>query len=402
MSKEKNKPEIRFKDFEGEWDYKNGKVIFRVYYEKNHPELPVLSATQEYGMVVRDKAGFQVQHNKENEVSYKRVLPGQFVIHLRSFQGGFAHSPIEGITSPAYTIMEFQNKELHNDIFWKYLLSSKTFIKRLETVTYGIRDGRSISFNDFSELDFFVPKAEEQKKIGDLFNALDSLIHNLELKLEKLRHIKQSLLDLMFVDVENEGQMKPRIRFKGFEDEWEKMDLGTVSNRHFVPNNSLHHQNLLSLSYGKIIRKNIKSDKGLLPASFDTYQVVKKGVIVMRLTDLQNDHKSLRVGLASEEGIVSPAYICIFPNGNVLPSFLYQQLNYYDSILKLFYKMGDGMRQTLSYDDIKPIKVYLPHRIEQSNIKKFFDKTESHIYAIEQRLIKSRNIKQSLLQKMFV
>lgn len=150
-------------------------------------------------MIVRDDIGFNVQHNKENEVGYKRVLPGQYVIHLRSFQGGFAHSTIEGITSPAYTIIEFRNSSLHDDIFWKYVLTSKAFIKRLETVTYGIRDGRSISFDDFSELDFEVPDINEQRKIGKALTSIDTLIRNSVQKTDKLRTMKQSLLQKMFV-----------------------------------------------------------------------------------------------------------------------------------------------------------------------------------------------------------
>ena len=151
MDKNKKIPEVRFKGFEDEWENMDASVIFKTYFDKNHPDLPVLSASQEYGMIVRENVGFKVQHNKENEAGYKRVLPGQFVIHLRSFQGGFAHSTVEGITSPAYTIIEFRDKSQQDDIFWKYVLTSKEFIKRLETVTYGIRDGRSISFDDFSD-----------------------------------------------------------------------------------------------------------------------------------------------------------------------------------------------------------------------------------------------------------
>lgn len=205
---EKKKPEIRFKGFEGEWVMYNAASIFETYYDKNHPHLPVLSASQELGMVVRDSVGFQVQHNKDNESGYKRVLPGQFVIHLRSFQGGFAHSKVEGITSPAYTVMQFRKSEEQDDIYWKYVLTSKTFIKRLETVTYGIRDGRSISFEDFSELDFTSPSVSEQKKIGAFLTTLDKLIAKLEAKLDKLRKLKQALLEKMFINVNGWGGMK--------------------------------------------------------------------------------------------------------------------------------------------------------------------------------------------------
>lgn len=173
--------------------------IFETYYDKNHPELPVLSANQEYGMIVRDDVGYSVQHDKANEVTYKRVLPGQFVIHLRSFQGGFAHSAIEGITSPAYTILTFKNPSEEHDMFWRYLLTSKAFIKSLEKVTYGIRDGRTISYEDFSELKLCRPAKEEQVHIANLFQKLDSIITANDKKLSKIRNTKQALLQKMFV-----------------------------------------------------------------------------------------------------------------------------------------------------------------------------------------------------------
>ena len=396
----KKKPEIRFNGFEGEWEKDNAVYIFETYYDKNHPNLPVLSASQELGMVIRDNVGFQVQHNKENEVGYKRVLPGQFVIHLRSFQGGFAHSMVEGITSPAYTVMQFKKSSKQDDIYWKYVLTSKTFIKRLETVTYGIRDGRSISFEDFSELNFTFPTISEQEKIGLFLTTLDKLIAKLEAKLDKLRKLKQALLEKMFVNV-NGGGETPEIRFKGYTDKWEVKELREVATKHSISNQHVHHQNLLSLSYGKIKRKDINSNKGLLPASFDTYQMVKEGVVVMRFTDLQNDKKSLRVGLAKEEGIISPAYVCIYGKESINADFLYQELHYYDSILKLFYSMGDGMRQTLSYTDIITMPISTPQMEEQKKIVDLYNTFDRKITQTSTKLTKLRNIKQSLLQKMF-
>lgn len=192
-------PLIRYKNQTYHWNEMSAEEIFHTYYDKNHPDLPVVSASQEYGMVFRDDVGFDVQHDKANEVGYKRVLPGQFVIHLRSFQGGFAYSEVEGITSPAYTIIEFKDKSQNDGLYWKYVLSSKEFIKRLETVTYGIRDGRSISFEDFAELKFMVPQKEEQKQIGKLLLLADCNSRKVENKITKLRTMKQSLLQKMFV-----------------------------------------------------------------------------------------------------------------------------------------------------------------------------------------------------------
>lgn len=191
-------PLIRFKNYNNNWQMKKAVDIFIPFEEKNYPELPVLSANQELGMVARSDIGFNVQHDHRNESGYKRVMPGQFVIHLRSFQGGFAHSEIEGITSPAYTIMGFKSSNEHYDIFWKYLLTSKDFIKSLETVTYGIRDGRSIGFKDFGMLMQTYPRREEQKQIAKLLTITDDYIKMNDAKLAKIRTMKQSLLQKMF------------------------------------------------------------------------------------------------------------------------------------------------------------------------------------------------------------
>lgn len=193
------KPRVRFKGFEGEWEKLKADEIFKAFNEKNFPHLPVLSATQDRGMVMREEIGYNIFHDKSNEKTYKHILPGQFVIHLRSFQGGFAHSSIEGIASPAYTVMEFKNKSRHSDLFWKYIFMSKEFIKRLELITYGIRDGRSISFEEFSDMYFFVPFCEEQTAIASYLTNLDTQITLQTQRLEKLKQIKSACLDNMFV-----------------------------------------------------------------------------------------------------------------------------------------------------------------------------------------------------------
>lgn len=192
-------PKIRFKGFEGEWKKVKADSIFKTFNEKNRPDLPVLSATQDRGMVTRESIGYNIFHDTSNEATYKHILPGQFVIHLRSFQGGFAHSEIEGIASPAYTIIDFKNKDLYHDYYWRYVFMSKEFIKRLELITYGIRDGRSISYDEFKEMSFLVPSKEEQIKIASYLRNLDRQISLQSQRLEKLKQIKSACLDKMFV-----------------------------------------------------------------------------------------------------------------------------------------------------------------------------------------------------------
>lgn len=193
-----NKPELLV---EGTNDLCEIKAIevFTTISQKGFPELPILSASQEYGMIPRSENGIEMSYGTSNISGYKRVQPHQFVIHLRSFQGGFAHSNIEGITSPAYTILQFKETNKHDDFYWKYLLTSPNFIKRLEAITYGIRDGKSIKFEDVANLVFFVPSWKEQQKIGELLKTYDKLISLNEKKLEKLRNLKSAMLDKLFV-----------------------------------------------------------------------------------------------------------------------------------------------------------------------------------------------------------
>ena len=192
-------PEIRLDGFECDWEIKRAYEIFKSVSKKNKASLPVLSASQIDGMVLRDEIGIDIKYDEATLSNYKVVKPGQFVIHLRSFQGGFALSKLEGITSPAYTIIDFIDKENNLPSFWNLILTSRDFIKRLETVTYGIRDGKSISFKDFSSLKFVFPNFKEQQAIGSYFSNLDNLINSHQEKISQLETLKKKLLQDMFI-----------------------------------------------------------------------------------------------------------------------------------------------------------------------------------------------------------
>lgn len=137
-------------------------------------------------------------------------------------------------------------------------------------------------------------------------------------------------------------------------------------------NSALQEKNLLSLSYGKIKRKDIDSPDGLLPASFDGYNIIEAGDIVLRLTDLQNDHTSLRVGFASEHGIITSAYTTLRSIGTSNSKYLYYLIHAFD-LKKGFYGMGSGVRQGLNYAEVKELRVVLPNKDEQNAIVRFLD-----------------------------
>lgn len=190
----------------------------------------------------------------------------------------------------------------------------------------------------------------------------------------------------------NEAKQKPPHRYEKMRDSgvawigmvpegWTSFLLGQLVKQVKNKNVLLQERNLLSLSYGKIKRKDIETAEGLVPASYDGYNIIEKGDIVLRLTDLQNDHTSLRVGLATERGIITSAYLTLRPLNSVFPAFLYYALHTFD-VRKGFYGMGAGVRQGLKCDEIRQIKVVLPALIEQHTIANFLDKKCSEIDAI--------------------
>ena len=167
-------------------------------------------------------------------------------------------------------------------------------------------------------------------------------------------------------------------------------------------NTELQEQNLLSLSYGKIKRKSIDSSEGLLPASFDGYNIIESGDIVLRLTDLQNDQRSLRVGLVTERGIITSAYCTIRPRHDNDSRFLYYFLHAFDCA-KGFYGMGAGVRQGLNWDGLKWVKIALPSISEQKQIAQFLDEQSTEIDSLIQRtrasIAEYRKLKQSVITR---
>jgi len=125
--------------------------------------------------------------------------------------------------------------------------------------------------------------------------------------------------------------------------------------------------NVLSLSYGNIVKRDVESNFGLLPESFESYQIVYPGDIILRLTDLQNDKRSLRVGLVKEKGIITSAYVCLRCTDKIIPEYTYYLLHTYD-LLKVFYNFGGGVRQTMRFEDLRRLPLILPDIETQQKI----------------------------------
>lgn len=338
---------------------------------------------------------------------YQRLSPGNLLMCLFDIDvtprcvGKIMN---EGLTSPAYSQFILHDIADQNYYYYYYLALDNS--KELLHLAKNLR--HSFTEDQFGSIDAPVPPKVEQKKIADVLDKkcaqVETLIANQEAQIEKLKAYKQS----MITEVVTKG-LKPNVSMKnsGMEwvasipEHWETVQLSSVVSERKHKNTGMIEDNLLSLSYGYIKRKDIKTSDGLLPESFEGYNIVEKGDIVLRLTDLQNDHTSLRTGLCSERGIITSAYVTLQNKSDVIISeYLHYVLHAFD-ICKGFYGMGAGVRQGLNYDGVKKVIVLKPSLSEQKEICEYIAKKEGQIeklIAIKQQKIEKLNqYKKSLI-----
>ena len=193
---------IRFKSDDGgtfpDWEEKNGNEIFDNISNKNHDsDLPILAITQEHGAIPRDLINYKMIVSDKSVSSYKVVETGDFIISLRSFQGGIEYSNYKGICSPAYIILrpaiEIEKK------FYKYYLKTYRYIQDLNRKLEGIRDGKMVSYKYFSEIKLPYPSISEQAKIANFLSSIDNKIEQVGKQLRESKQFKKALLQQMFV-----------------------------------------------------------------------------------------------------------------------------------------------------------------------------------------------------------
>ncbi|WP_028856103.1 restriction endonuclease subunit S [Psychrilyobacter atlanticus] len=194
--------EIKFKNENGNeypaWEFLKAKEIFKNQSNKEHNgDLPILAVTQDKGVVLRDNLNLKINSSEAGIKNYKIIEPGDFVISLRSFQGGIEYSNILGISSPAYTVLK--PKLSISDVFYKNYLKKEDFISRLNSAVVGIRDGKQISYSVFGDLKLFYPCLEEQNRIANFLSMIDKKIGVVNTKINEMKDFKKGLLQQMFV-----------------------------------------------------------------------------------------------------------------------------------------------------------------------------------------------------------
>ncbi len=194
--KGKKIPEIRFSGFTRVWEQWKLGDVFTEYSEKNHSELPPLSIVQGCGTVLREESNRNLQYDKSSLLGYKMVQKDDFIVHLRSFEGGLEKANSDGVISPAYHTFHGEKTDTR---FYYSFFRSKYFIDvLLKPHVYGIRDGKSIDIEGMKTIMIPVPSYEEQKRIGEYIESFDHLITLHQRKCNELKDLKKFMLQNMF------------------------------------------------------------------------------------------------------------------------------------------------------------------------------------------------------------
>lgn len=266
----------------------------------------------------------------------------------------------------------------------------------MNSYTISLRDGKNIAFSDFGNTFIPVPPLPEQRRIADYLDKkcaeIDTLSQNIQQQIETLEQYKRAVI----TETVTKG-LNPSAPMKASGIPW----VGIIPANWYIhplyyyfterkrPNRLGKENNLLSLSYGKIIKKDINTAEGLLPASYNSYNIIDPLDIVLRLTDLQNDKRSLRTGLSKVKGIITSAYVTLKPSKKVIPAFFHYLLHAYD-LKKVLYNMGNGVRQSLNYAELSKLPLIAPPIAEQQAIADYLDnkcgKIDGIIQAKQQQL----------------
>ena len=199
-AKGKTTPEIRFPEFQndGEWNYEHGNMLYDSIVNKKHKsDLQILAITQDNGAIPRDDINYRVVVEDKSIEGYKVVEVGDFIISLRSFQGGIEYSRYKGLCSPAYIVLRKKHSKICDD-FYRHYFKSFQYIQELNRNLEGIRDGKMVSYKQFADIKLPYPNYEEQCKIAKVLSSIDDVIQTHIDKILALELHKNGLMQQLF------------------------------------------------------------------------------------------------------------------------------------------------------------------------------------------------------------
>lgn len=349
----------------------------------NYVDLPLLSVYLDVGVVPFSSRSERRANATSKDLSkYQRVDSDDFVLNnQQAWRGSVGVSFYTGIVSPAYIVLSM-NERL-NSRYANYLFRSRVMVDQYLINSKGVGSiQRNIYWAALKRVRVIVPPRDEQSQIVQFLDwkvsEINKLISVRKRQIAQLEELKRSQIGhLIMGQSKTTPQRETDISWvTTIPAHWSEKSLIQFAEEQQIKNTGMIEDNLLSLSYGKIINKDINTTDGLLPASFEGYQIVHSGNIVLRLTDLQNDHKSLRTGLATQTGIITSAYTCLKVRNGILPEYLQLQLHVAD-LCKVFYGMGGGVRQSIGFKDIRGLLLAIPPIEEQQQILE-------HVHGVEE------------------
>lgn len=347
--------------------------------EREREDDELLTPSQKFGVLPQEEymrvSGSRVVMANSDSGSGVHVEEGDFISHLRSFQGGLEYSGYTGKVSPAYTVLR-PSRQIHPG-YYKHLFKSSMYVQALQTTTDQLRDGQSIRYQQFGRIPLPLPPLDEQRRIADYLSQAVSLIDDLSARYEALskvvEHRSNAEIIAWATGANSTNLTAPEKTVpwvKVIPANWEVRPIYWVGREVKRPNPLVEHSTILSLSYGNLVKKKA-TNEGLNPETYDSYQLIKPGDIVFRFTDLQNDQKSLRSAVATQEGLITSAYMAFEPQ-RLLPEFFGYLMRAYD-LLGAFYGMGSGLRQSLRFTEIRTMPTLVPPLDEQKRIIKHLD-----------------------------
>lgn len=381
-----------------EWALSRIKYVLNERIEKNDPikTKDILSLTAKQGVIPLSEKEGGGNKPKEDFTAYKLAYPNDIVINsMNILSGSVGLSKYFGCVSPVYYMLRPFNDNF--DVrYFNYIFQAKVFQLSLFGLGNGIliKESGNGKFNTirmripmekFGNLLIPIPNEKEQQQIADFLDTkcseIDATAEDIQKEIFLLEDYKKSVItEAVTKGLNPDAEMKDSvIEWIGeIPKDWEVHPVYVYFEEGKTKNYRMQEQNLLSLSYGRIIRKDINTNGGLLPASFNTYNVVETGDIIIRPTDLQNDKRSLRTGLVKEQGIITSAYIDLRPQDNVNSKYYHYLLHSYD-IIKVFYNMGNGVRQGLNFSEFAKLLLLEPTTVEQQQIADYLDTQCSEI-----------------------
>ena len=390
------KPQLRFKGFEDDWEQRKLGNVFKEYVEKNHEELPALTIVQGGGTVLRDESNRNLQYDKTSLSHYKMVCKEDFIVHLRSFEGGLEKANHKGLISPAYHT--FHGDNVDSRFYYPYFRSHVFINQKLVPHVYGIRDGRSIDIPGMKTIEIPYTSVDEQKKIGDYIDTLDELITLHQRKYDVLCNVKKSMLEKMFP---KNDEKVPEIRFEGFEDDWEQRKLGEITDSYSggtptAGKKEYYDGNIPFIRSGEISGDKTELFITEIGLNSSSAKMVNEGDILYALYGATSGE----VSISKLKGAINQAILAMLPRQDYDSKFIMQWLRKSkESIINTYLQGGQG---NLSGNIVKELLVDLPIYEEQRKIGNCFEQIDDLITLHQRELEKLKSIKKSCLEKMFV